>query len=170
MAKPSYFYGIHAIDALLEHRPLDALSLFVQQGRESDSHVQAIIATAKDNGVSIQPTQKDKLTQLCGSPQHQGVVMHARPLAFADDGVLDNGMAQENQSNIRIENEHLAGGKTVVVETATPLDNIIVTLGGTSDGTPFTLKFKAEINGKVENEISEQVSGATFSKQFTYAN
>ena len=96
MAKPSYFYGIHAIDALLEHRPLDALSLFVQQGRESDSHVQAIIATAKDNGVSIQPTQKDKLTQLCGSPQHQGVVMHARPLAFADDGVLDNVMAQEN--------------------------------------------------------------------------
>ena len=33
MAKPSYFYGIHAIDALLEHRPLDGLSLFVQQGR-----------------------------------------------------------------------------------------------------------------------------------------
>lgn len=81
-----------------------------------------------------------------------------------------NGVAQENQSNIRIENEHLADGKTVIVETATPLDNIIVTLGGTSDGTPFTLKFKAEINGKVENEISEQISGATFSKQFTYAN
>ncbi len=81
-----------------------------------------------------------------------------------------NGVAQENQSNIRIENEHLADGKTIVVETATRLDNIIVTLGGTSDGTPFTLKFKAEINGKVENDITEQVSGATFSKQFTYAN
>ena len=81
-----------------------------------------------------------------------------------------NGVAQENQTNIRIENEHLVGGKTVIVETATPLDNIIVTIGGHSDGTPFTLKFKAEINGKVENEISEQISGATFSKQFTYAN
>ena len=46
MAKPIYFYGIHAIDALLEHRPLDGLSLFVQQGRESDSHVQAIMAEA----------------------------------------------------------------------------------------------------------------------------
>lgn len=89
MAKPSYFYGVHAIDALLEHRAIDALSLFVQQGRESDSHVQAIIAKAKDNGVSIQPTQKDKLTQLCGSPQHQGVVLHARPLGFADEGLLD---------------------------------------------------------------------------------
>ena len=81
-----------------------------------------------------------------------------------------NGVAQENQTNIRIENEHLADGKTVIVETTSKLDNIIVTLGGTSDGTPFTLKFKAEINGKVENDITEQVSGATFSKQFTYAN
>lgn len=89
MAKPSYFYGIHAIDALLEHRPLDALSLFVQQGRESDSHVQAIMTTAEANGISIQPTQKDKLTQLCGSPQHQGIVLHARPLGFTDEGLLD---------------------------------------------------------------------------------
>ncbi len=89
MAKPSYFYGIHAIDALLAHRPLDALSLFVQQGRESDSHVKDIIEQAQASGVSVQPTQRDKLTQLCGSPQHQGVVLHARPLEFADVGLLD---------------------------------------------------------------------------------
>ena len=92
MAKPSYFYGIHAIEALLEYRPLDGLSLFVQQGRESDSHVQAIMAQARDNGISIQPTQKDKLTQLCGSPQHQGVVLNARPLGFADEGLLDRNL------------------------------------------------------------------------------
>ena len=53
MAKPTYFYGIHAIDALLEYRPLDGLSLFVQQGRETDSHVQSIMAQARDNGISI---------------------------------------------------------------------------------------------------------------------
>lgn len=82
MAKPIYFYGIHAIDALLKHRPLDGLSLFVQQGRESDSHVQAIMAEAEANGISIQPTQKDKLTQLCGSPQHQGVVLKASSARF----------------------------------------------------------------------------------------
>ena len=95
MAKPIYFYGIHAIDALLEHRPLDGLSLFVQQGRESDSHVQAIMAEAEANGISIQPTQKDKLTQLCGSPQHQGVVLNARPLGFADEGLLDTIIGRE---------------------------------------------------------------------------
>ncbi|MDD3789510.1 MAG: hypothetical protein PHO94_12560 [Petrimonas sp.] len=81
-----------------------------------------------------------------------------------------NGVTQDNQTNIRIENEHLTGGKTVIVETAVPLDNIIVTFGGHSDETPYTLKFKAEINGKVENEISDQVTGATYSKQFTYVN
>ncbi len=89
MAKPSYYYGIHAIEALLTYRPLDALSLFVQQGRESDSHVQEIITEAKAHGISIQPTQKDNLTQLCGSPQHQGLVLHARPLGFASEGLLD---------------------------------------------------------------------------------
>lgn len=89
MAKPCYFYGIHAIDALLQRRPLDALSLFVQPARDNDAQVAAIMAAAKANGVSIQTAQKDKLTQLCGSPQHQGVVLHARPLNFADESVLD---------------------------------------------------------------------------------
>lgn len=96
MAKPSYFYGIHAIEALLAHRPMDALSLFVQQGRETDSHVQEIMVAAQANGVSLQPTQKDKLTQLCGSPQHQGVVLHARPLGFANEGLLDTLTANDH--------------------------------------------------------------------------
>lgn len=96
MAKPSYYYGIHAIEALLAYRPLDALSLFVQQGRESDSHVQAIIAEAKAHGISIQPTQKDNLTQLCSSPQHQGLVLHARPLGFASEGLLDELVSRDD--------------------------------------------------------------------------
>ena len=33
MAKPVHFYGIHAIHALLTHRPTDAMALFIQQGR-----------------------------------------------------------------------------------------------------------------------------------------
>jgi len=89
MAKPCYFYGSHAIEALLKARPLDALSLFVQPNRESDAQVAAIMAAAKANGVSTQSAQKDKLTQLCGSPQHQGVVLAARALNFANESVLD---------------------------------------------------------------------------------
>lgn len=89
MAKPVYFYGIHAIDALLQQRPTDALALFIQQGRHSDASIHAIIELAQDMGVSVQMAHKDKLTQLCASPQHQGVVLHARPLACADEAQLD---------------------------------------------------------------------------------
>lgn len=96
MAKPTYFYGIHAIDALLNIRPLDGLSLFIQKGRETDESIQALIDTAQANGISIQYAQKDNLTQLCGSPQHQGVVIHARPMSFADEGELDTFTAKDN--------------------------------------------------------------------------
>ena len=96
MAKPTYFYGIHAVDALLKIRPLDGLSLFIQKGRETDDSIQALVAEAQANGVSIQYAQKDKLTQLCASPQHQGVVLHARPMSFADEAELDTLAAKDD--------------------------------------------------------------------------
>ena len=78
-----------------------------------------------------------------------------------------NGITQSNQVAIRIETEMFAGGKTVVVETATPLEVMAMVVGGINYGEPFTLKFKAEVNGKVENDISESVV-ETFSKQLSY--
>lgn len=107
MAKPVYFYGIHAVHALLTHRPMDAMALFIQQGRSAvdnsysthasganqgsntDAILTEIIELADQMGVSIQEASKDKLTALCHSPQHQGVVLHARPLAMANENELD---------------------------------------------------------------------------------
>lgn len=95
MAKPVYFYGIHAVHALLSHRPTDAVALFVQQGRsggessnseESESTFNEIIQLAEQMGVSVQEASRDKLAALCHSPQHQGVVLHARPLVMGDEG------------------------------------------------------------------------------------
>ena len=76
-AKPNrtpHFYGIHAVTALLKHRPQDALALFVQlreDGATSQTH-DDIMRLAKDVGVSVQMTHKDKLAELCDSHQHQG--------------------------------------------------------------------------------------------------
>jgi hypothetical protein len=61
----------------------------------------------------------------------------------------------------------LIGNKTVIVETTKPLDNIIVTFGGSSDNTPYTIKLRAEINGKIENDISDIVN-QTYSKSLNY--
>ncbi len=96
MAKPIHFYGIHAINALLNQRPTDALQLFVQQGRD-DEQITSLIQTAEAMGVSVQPTSKDKLTALCDSPQHQGVVLNARPLSPADESLLDR-LAQKDEA------------------------------------------------------------------------
>lgn len=90
MAKPTYFYGIHAITSILEHRPTDALSLFIQQGKQDDKTLKKLLSLVETFGVSVQFASRDKLSKLCNSPQHQGVVLHARPLAFTHENELAN--------------------------------------------------------------------------------
>lgn len=86
-----HFYGIHAVKAIFNTRPQDALALFVQSydnhtNREHDE----IVALANMAGVSVQTAHKDKLTELCGSPQHQGVVLSARTRPLLDEHTLDD--------------------------------------------------------------------------------
>lgn len=88
--KNPHFYGIHAVTMLLNRRPEDALSLFVQlrdDGQVSDEH-QKIIDLAKTVGISVQMTHKDKLAELCDSHQHQGVVLSARAITPLDENAL----------------------------------------------------------------------------------
>ena len=86
-----HFYGIHAIKAILNTRPMDAKALFVQSydNHQNQDHAD-IIALAQSLGVSVQTAQKDSLTELCSSTQHQGVVLSARLRAMSDEGVLDD--------------------------------------------------------------------------------
>mgnify|MGYP003082079177 FL=1 len=93
----TFFYGIHAVKAILENRPEDALTLFVQIAHDNQqkSHDE-IVGLAKNMGVAIQNTQKDKLTELCASNQHQGVVLSARPKATLTDEHLEAYLKQDN--------------------------------------------------------------------------
>lgn len=92
-----HFYGIHAVRAILTMRPLDAKALFVQHyDKHQNSEHKDIIALAKNMGVSIQTAHKDSLTDLCGSSQHQGVVLSARLRAMYDDRDLDDFLAVDN--------------------------------------------------------------------------
>ena len=91
-----HFYGIHAVKTILDTRPMDAKTLFVQgyddgKSREHDD----IIAIATSLGVSVQTAHKESLSQLCGSPQHQGVVLSARTRAMLDESVLDELMVDD---------------------------------------------------------------------------
>lgn len=83
-----HFYGVHAVKALLAFRPEDAKTLFIQN-LDNLSGFDEILDIAKTLGISIQSTTKDKLTELCGSSQHQGVAVLANPPILADESVLD---------------------------------------------------------------------------------
>ena len=89
MAKPSYFYGIHAVQSILQHRGIDGLTLFIQDGKkQDDATVANITELAQTYGIAIQISAKDKLTKLAESPQHQGVVLQARPAELQDEADL----------------------------------------------------------------------------------
>ena len=89
MAKPNYFYGIHAVQSILQHRGIDGLTLFIQDGKkQDDATVANITELAQTYGIAIQISAKDKLTKLAESPQHQGVVLQARPAELQDEADL----------------------------------------------------------------------------------
>ncbi len=92
-----HFYGIHAVFALLNARPQDALALFVQSYDDThhNSEHDAIITLAKSMGVSVQIAHKERLTELCGSSQHQGVVLSARLQNMGGDDELDEFLSQD---------------------------------------------------------------------------
>lgn len=84
MAKPEFVYGLHTVQALLQHHPETVLELFVLQQRE-DERLQAILVLARQHGLAVQAVARDKLDQLTREGQHQGVVARARPLATRDE-------------------------------------------------------------------------------------
>lgn len=89
-----HYYGIHAAHALLQERPTDACVLFVQD--QSSASLAPIVALAQDLGIGIQTTAKDKLATLCGSHNHQGVVLLANAPKPHDEGLLDTLCQQPN--------------------------------------------------------------------------
>jgi len=65
-------FGIHAVDSLLRRSPQRILSLFIQIDR-NDKRIQALLALAKNQGVSITRVSKADLDTKVAE-RHQGVV------------------------------------------------------------------------------------------------
>ena len=83
---------------LIKRRPEEVLGLFIQlrdDGQMSSEH-HLIVQSAKHFGISIQNAHRERLTELCGSQQHQGVVALARTAPMADETILDNLLMQDD--------------------------------------------------------------------------
>ena len=83
-------FGFHAVGVRLKTAPRSVLELHVDPARR-DARMQHFVARAVEAGVEIVESADARLTQLAGSPRHQGVVARVEPLALAKslDDTLD---------------------------------------------------------------------------------
>ena len=83
-------FGFHAVGVRLKTAPRSVLALHVDPARR-DARMQHFVARAVEAGVEIVESADARLTQLAGSPRHQGVVARVEPLALAKslDDTLD---------------------------------------------------------------------------------
>ena len=88
MAKAEYYYGVHAVESLLELEPERVLTLFTLKGRD-DQRLQRILELAEPFGVSVQKASRESLEKLAGLPFHQGVVAAVRPYPILNESDLD---------------------------------------------------------------------------------
>lgn len=94
MAKAEYYYGVHAVESLLELEPERVLTLFTLKGRD-DQRLQRILQLAEPFGVSVQKASRDSLEKLAGLPFHQGVVAAVRPHPTLNEDDLNQLIQQD---------------------------------------------------------------------------
>lgn len=82
-------YGIHAVEALLNHHPKRVKQLWLLEGRQ-DPRVQAIIGLAKQYRVLIQTVSRDQLDELVTDEVvHQGIIAEVTPNQVWSEAMLE---------------------------------------------------------------------------------
>jgi len=76
--QPAWVLGHHAVEAVLRGNPERALSLWVAINPKNKSQ-RAILNQVEGLGLPINPVDKRELARRCGSDQHQGVALQAKP-------------------------------------------------------------------------------------------
>ncbi|WP_111655660.1 23S rRNA (guanosine(2251)-2'-O)-methyltransferase RlmB [Isoalcanivorax indicus] len=89
MSKPLWFSGLHAVAAILRHRPEAVLEMYVLESRaeRGEDRLERLCVQARRQGVSPRAVGRDALERHAG-PQHQGVAVRARPRTPGDDNSL----------------------------------------------------------------------------------
>lgn len=140
-AQKPHLYGTHAVRAALTHRPTDVLALFVaiNDKGQIDAEWQNL---ADAYGISVQPTQKDKLTDLCGSSQHQGIVAKVRSMPIFDEGILEELLSKRDVLLLILDQITDAHNLGACIRTACAMgvDAVIVPKNASAPLTPTVAK------------------------------
>ncbi len=83
-------FGFHAVGVRLKVQPKSVLEVFFDPGRR-DQRMRQFAQRAEQAGVRLVESDDARLTKICGSPRHQGVVARVEPrvLSHSLDDTLD---------------------------------------------------------------------------------
>jgi 23S rRNA (guanosine2251-2'-O)-methyltransferase len=86
----SVLYGFHAVTVRLKTAPESVLEVFVDATRR-DARMRQFVERVQAAGTKLIDSDDNRLSQLCGSPRHQGVAARVQVLApkHSLDDVLD---------------------------------------------------------------------------------
>ncbi len=96
MNNQEWVYGIHAINALLKHRPESILQIYLQSGR-LDARISAITDQANSLGIAVEVLDKKELDKKA-SGNHQGALALCKSLKLEhDEKYLEALLAEKQQ-------------------------------------------------------------------------
>lgn len=87
MRKTHYISGLRSVEQLLTGDTAEVRQLYAEY-RTANPRVQAIITTARQAGIEIQPANRARLAQISGEARHQGVVAEVRRSTVLDEAAL----------------------------------------------------------------------------------
>lgn len=87
MRKTQYISGLRSVEQLLTGDTAEIRQLYAEY-QTANPRVQAIITTARQAGIEIQPANRARLAQISGESRHQGVVAQVRRSTVLDEAAL----------------------------------------------------------------------------------
>lgn len=87
MRKTHYISGLRSVEQLLTGDTAEVRQLYAEY-QTANPRVQAIITTARQAGIEIQPANRARLAQISGEARHQGVVAEVRRSTVLDEAAL----------------------------------------------------------------------------------
>jgi len=87
VSKSQYITGLRAVEQLLAVESTEIRRIYAEY-QTANPRVEAVIKTARNDGIEIQPANRARLTQISGESRHQGVVAEVRRSTVMDEAGL----------------------------------------------------------------------------------
>ena len=96
-ATEHYVFGVHAVMALLTHKPEQVLEIHLQPGRDTQ-HLQQLRQLADQAGLTVLSVKDTRLNKMAPAAVHQGVIARIKPSQAIQEAAIPQLIEQAGQA------------------------------------------------------------------------